>query len=61
MKDKSPITVLKALPGLLLTKIHRLKKDMDILIVGRVFFSKTSEKDPVYYCNLMKTLVIGHF
>jgi hypothetical protein len=27
-------------------KIHRLKKDMDILVVGRDIFLKISEKDP---------------
>jgi hypothetical protein len=30
-----------------LSKIHRLKKDMDILIIGRDIFSKISEKNPV--------------
>jgi hypothetical protein len=42
-------------------KIHRLKKYMAILVVGRDIFFKIFRKRPGYYCYLMKTLLIGHF
>jgi len=35
------------------TKIHRLKKDMDIFVVGRDVFFKNFRKRPGYYCYLM--------
>jgi len=43
------------------SKIHHLKKDMDILVVGRDIFFKNFRKRPGHYCCLMKTLLIGHF